>query len=378
MSRVLISGYYGFHNAGDEAVLYGIVRALRQRAPRLEIAVLSADPEDTARTYGVAAFNRWNPFTVLGQLRRADLVISGGGSLLQDVTGPRSILYYLGVVLAGRLLGRPVAFYAQGIGPLTTWLGRTLVRLIVNRVNLVTVRDEASARLLRDLGVHRPPIRVTADPVLGLEAGPAERERGRQVLERAGLLGGEKDAPLVGVAMRDWRGLEGYKRAVAAACDDLVRSGHRVVFLPLHFPQDIAACREAARLMREPSSLLREHISAPELLGVVANLHLLIGIRLHALVMAAVAGVPFVGISYDPKVDSFLRLVEQRGAGRVETLEHEGLGRVIQELLAERERVRGDLANRVAGLRREARQTADLVLALLPEGEKPARRRVPG
>ena len=96
------------------------------------------------------------------------MLISGGGGLLQDVTGPKSIIYYLGVVLMARLLGKPVFFYAQGIGPVNTVVGKALVRLVANRVNAITVRDPDSKEELAVMGVTRPPVYVTADPVLGL------------------------------------------------------------------------------------------------------------------------------------------------------------------------------------------------------------------
>ncbi|MGB9860036.1 MAG: polysaccharide pyruvyl transferase family protein, partial [Moorellaceae bacterium] len=107
MVQVLFSGYYGFGNAGDEAILYSMVQTFRALAPEVEIAVLSHDPAATEKWLSVKAVNRWRPGEVVQAIRRADLFISGGGSLLQDVTGPRSLLYYLGVLETARLLRRP-------------------------------------------------------------------------------------------------------------------------------------------------------------------------------------------------------------------------------------------------------------------------------
>ena len=89
--RILISGYYGFNNAGDEAILKSIIIALRDVNPTIDIVVLSNDVEHTKKTYNVDAINRWNIFKIYSELRKSDGLISGGGSLLQDVTSSRPI-----------------------------------------------------------------------------------------------------------------------------------------------------------------------------------------------------------------------------------------------------------------------------------------------
>lgn len=115
--RVVISGYYGFDNMGDEMVLAGILAGLRRLDPGVRVTVLSAHPAATAREHGVDAVSRTHLPSILAALARADLLISGGGSLLQDVTGPFNIPYYVGVMELARLRGVPVMMMAQGIGP---------------------------------------------------------------------------------------------------------------------------------------------------------------------------------------------------------------------------------------------------------------------
>jgi len=100
--KIVISGYYGFGNAGDEAILEAMVRDLRALAPGARLVVLSADPAATAARCGVEAVPRMHLPSVLGALRGADLFISGGGSLLQDATSWRSVPYYAGIDCAWR------------------------------------------------------------------------------------------------------------------------------------------------------------------------------------------------------------------------------------------------------------------------------------
>ncbi len=116
--RIVISGYYGFHNVGDEAILYSIIQALRQQEPNVEIVVLSNHPEETAKAYHVLSVNRWKLNEVLKALKNADGLVSGGGSLLQDQTGLRSIPYYVGIIKIAQILKKPVFIYAQGMGPI--------------------------------------------------------------------------------------------------------------------------------------------------------------------------------------------------------------------------------------------------------------------
>ena len=95
MYNILISGYYGFNNIGDESILRTVIDNLREKLPQVDITVLSQSPAQTAEKYGVKAAARMNPWAILRSVRRCDMLLSGGGSLLQDATSGRSILYYL-------------------------------------------------------------------------------------------------------------------------------------------------------------------------------------------------------------------------------------------------------------------------------------------
>src|SRR5574341_1475992 len=190
--RVVVSGYYGFGNAGDEAVLAAMLAALRARLPQAAVVVLSGDPPRTRRLHCVAAASR--TFGALRAIAGADLVISGGGSLVQDITSARSALYYLGILGLATILARATMVYAQGIGPVRRWWIRALAGRIFNRVTLITVRDEDSGRLLGDLGV-RGPTHLVADPALALSPAP---------IAQVEDLIAQRHAPRIGLALRPW------------------------------------------------------------------------------------------------------------------------------------------------------------------------------
>jgi len=361
MPKIVISGYYGFHNSGDEAMLYAMIKAFEQRLPGFELVVLSEDPGLTAGRFGVRSIPRKDPGKIWWELRNADLLISGGGGLLQDITGPFSIIYYLGIVLMAKMLSKPVIFYAQGIGPVRTVVGKFLIKLIGNRVDLITVRDADSRLELFDLGVNRPPVYVTADPALGLDPGEIDRWAGRRILVEMGL--GER--PLVGISVRCWQGLSDYKRVVARVADELVEKGWDALLVPMHYPADLKACREVGALMKRKSVLLDKRYDFRELLAVIANMDLAIGMRLHFLIFGAVMNVPVVGMSYDPKVGRFLELIRQPLAGDVRSLNYSELSKAVDRVLAERKAVTAALARRVASLREEALKNADYVAEFL-------------
>lgn len=403
MVRVAVSGYYGFDNTGDEAILLALVSTLRTLAPGVEVTVFSHRPRETRRIYGVKAVNRWNPLAVCWALFRSDLLLSGGGGLLQDVTGVRSICYYLGVVLLAKLLGKPVIYYAQGVGPIRTRFGRWLARVVSNRIELITVRDQASRDDFLAMGVTKPPLVVTADPVLALNPVQISSEPGEVLLAQlrearrredfgeqcaAGFCGSEtvektgegsnglmpdgllngslqgNAVPHLGIVLRDWEGRCDYKRVVAAAADQLVREGWEVVLIPFHFPADLWVCREVSWLMQEQSLSVRSKLSVEALFSLFRRLDLVLAMRLHALIMASIVRTPCVGISYDPKVERFLELTGQPVAGTVAELDTEKLYHAIISTWERRQEVVAHLDQVLVNLRQQAWETAGLTLSV--------------
>ncbi len=146
--RVLLSGYYGFGNLGDEALLEVIVERMRARFPAVELEVLSATPGVTAARYGVATAPRWEWRAIRSAIARADVVLSGGGGLLQNATSLRSLLYYAGILREARRARRKTMIFAQSIGPLDVW-GRFVVAAVLPGRRSRDRARRALARLLQ-------------------------------------------------------------------------------------------------------------------------------------------------------------------------------------------------------------------------------------
>ncbi|MCL6456854.1 MAG: polysaccharide pyruvyl transferase CsaB [Gorillibacterium sp.] len=348
--RLVLSGYYGFGNSGDEAVLQSILLALRAEGDKagltIEPIVLSADPARTEQMYGVQAVHRMKPADILRAIRKSDGLISGGGSLLQDATGKLSIPYYLGIVRLAQWLGKPTFIYSQGIGPVNRSMYFRSIRRIFSRCRYVSVRDRESAELLGRMG-YTGYVDVVPDPVMGL---PLDEERAVQAdAPQAQLAEGQAiplagtaqpNPPIVGVAVRYWTANHSELAGIAGALVELRRMRQvEVRFLPFHPPTDVEASREVVRLMgisaeNAPDVSVLSGLDHPqEMLVQVAACSLIIGMRLHSLIYAASQQVPIAGISYDPKIDQFLNRLEMKAAASTENIDSQALAQHVAALL---------------------------------------------
>ncbi|CVK19481.1 MULTISPECIES: polysaccharide pyruvyl transferase CsaB [Sporomusa] len=361
MSDIVVSGYYGFGNAGDEAMLAAMIEALTDIEPNVQITVISGNPDDTKRRHGVCAVYRLNYPEIVKALAKSRLLISGGGSLLQDVTSDRSLYYYLSIMMLAKKLNKPVMLYAQGIGPVQGTLAQSAMRYIGNMVDLITVRDDGSYEELKRLKVTVPPIYVTADPVLAMH--PVDRQIGRSILRKHGQ---EGVAPLIGISVREWKEWGHFKQVLSHAADRMIEElGVRVVFIPMQCPDDLGVSQKIAGRMKNKAEVLPGEYTTSELLSLVGNLDLLIGIRLHALIFAAVMHVPMAGISYDPKIDRFLETIGERHVGTLKTVTTDSLMARILQLWDERKHPNKQREERITMLRNKAFQNAELALSLM-------------
>lgn len=362
VKRISISGYYGFGNTGDEAVLAGILLGLKgQTQEPVEITVLSASPQMTASLHSVKAVNRSALCQLIRALKTSDLLISGGGSLIQDVTSFRSAGYYLGVIALAKACRCKVMILGQGVGPINRSVTRLLARRILQRVDLITVRDQESADLLKSMGVSRPPVYVTADPTFVLApCAPAEAEG---LLKESGLDSSEE---IIAVGLREWS-QPGLETAIAAGLKTAAQSlPARFLLLTMQPSQDEGIAKRVGEIIG--SAVVQPRIWTPtQMLGVLARCRLVIGMRLHALILGAAAGVPALGIVYDPKVKAFLKATRQESI----TLEEVVAGKLADRIVNTWTK-RGELATHIAKqipqMREAALENMRLALSLLANG----------
>ena len=365
MSKILISVYYGFANAGDEAMLTAIIESLRQVEKNVELTVLSGNPEDTAAKHQVCSVYRFNPLGIIRAMKDSELIISGGGSLLQDVTSKRSLLYYLSIIGLGKFFGKKVMLFAQGIGPIRAKWARKLTSLVCNEADLITVRDSESAAELIEMGVKPEKITVTADSVLSLN--PVTKECGQNLLQEAGV---DLTKPVIGISVRPWSGDSQCFQVLAEAASKLQQSyGAQLILLPLQYSVDVKACEKLRKALvcQKDIFLLNEKYNTEEFLSIIGNFDLLIGMRLHALVFAAVMQTPLLAISYDPKVDSFVNAIGEKPIGTVEKIDRDT---IVQAAVAGWQKTPLEQNKNIEILRHKAQINSDKAFALLKKVEE--------
>ena len=357
MSKIVISGYYGFANAGDEAMLTAIVKSLRKAEESVDLTVISGNPQNTSTKHLVNSIHRFAPCKIYSALAGCDLLLSGGGSLLQDVTSKKSLLYYLAVILLGKMMNKKVMLYAHGIGPIRSNVLRKITKMVCNKVDLITVRDTDSLDELRRLGVTDTKIKLTADAVLTLAQ--ADKVQGFKLLQNFNL---SKDKPIVAISVRNWGSDDKYLQEMAKAADMLSKENAvQIALLPLQYPADVVACKKLQQFMKAEAVILDTAFDTEQFLAIMGCFDLLIGMRLHALVFAAVMGTPFIALSYDPKIDGFVKEVEGTNIGAIENFAASDLVKAAEKIL-EQDTHSND---RLEQLRKKALENTQLAFGLL-------------
>ena len=344
--KIVLSGYYGFDNIGDEAVLYAIVKAIREQIKDVSITVLSNNPEKTKSLYGVESVNRWQLKEVARVIKESDLLVSGGGSLLQDVTSSKTIPYYLAIVKIAQFYKKKVVFYSQGIGPVDKSTSRWLIKKVVNKVDGIFVRDPKSKALLEEIGIKKP-VSVAIDPVLGLGKGEVADNN-------------KKVPPTVGIYIRPWQDEAHDKNMIESMTEgltDLLAKGYNLCFIPMHYEQDREIAKKLAKAVEDMAlnkqiitkteanriEVIDKNLTIQEVLAYTASFEFVVGMRLHSLIMAAATYVPMLGLSYDPKVTSFIEEVKVPYCIHTNELTKENFNKQLKELEENKEKQKANL-----------------------------------
>lgn len=319
MKRVVISGYYGYDNIGDEAILYSIIKAIKNLSRDIEIVVLSSSPEITGKRYDVKSAGRYNLPEIISALKGADLFISGGGSLIQDVTSLKSPFYYLSMIQLARLLSKKTIFFCQGVGPLNSNFVRMATLKTLEKVDLISVRDINSKELLEEIGITRNDIIKSVDPVFLLDDSAKT------------FRGGIAEDNILGISVRPW-GDNSYIQPLSDGVNQLIGDypDLKIHLIPFHKGEDERLSKSLSELLNTDKIKLLEAQSHPaRMINYYEEIDILLGVRLHSLIYATITATPFVGISYDPKIDSYLAELDKKAAGSTEFIKP---GRIYERL----------------------------------------------
>ena len=366
MYNILISGYYGFDNIGDESILRTLITSLREKIPDCRLTVLSHNPASTREKYGVEAVERMSPGAILRAVRQCDMLISGGGSLLQDVTSSKSIHYYLFIIRLAKLLGKKVFIYSQGIGPIDHAFNRRATARALKKADGIVVRDERSAKLLEQIGLPQERIVITADPVIRMKR--PDRTVGREILARAGI---KKDGRLtVGWAIREKNRDSTFVREITE-CIRWLRENYDAesVLIPFHYEEDREVCSVIAERTNGAAKCLSEKYLSEDMLSIIGNMDVLVGVRLHSMIYAAIMGVPIIGVSYDPKCTAFLNSVGLDSLSTRETFSAEAFKAEFARVLETGKEQTAAVAENMRRLQKELDTNEEMIRDIM-EGQK--------
>ena len=360
-SDIMISGYYGFGNSGDDSILYAIVKELKSLRPDIKIVTLSNTPKETAKLYSIESIHRFNLFSIIRRMRHTKLLISGGGSLIQDVTSTKSLSYYLLIIRIASMLGKKIMLYANGIGPVSNSSNFARIRKVLSHADLITLREPSSVEELVRFGVEGPKVMVTADPAFNLF--PADEIETSEILNRNGI---SPDAKFCAIAIRPFKTIKRDFCNQIAEAANYAKSKYNLetVFLLMQ-PQCDAKITQVAADMIDGARIIGDNLTPAQVLGIISKAKFVLGMRLHTLIYAVKCQTPAIGIVYDPKVEAMMEYMGQRLRVPVEDPNPLTLCRYIDEIMQNRDSICEKLAEVSKNSAEMALTNAKLALELI-------------
>jgi polysaccharide pyruvyl transferase CsaB len=372
--KILISGFYGAGNAGDEAILSAIMTSIMDRNNDSEFTALSFNPLETTNSHMINAIYRpdfgpkWfstNLRVMLSSIKNSDLVIIGGGGLLEDKHNYFSIPRYLHTVILAKIYNKPVMYYSIGVGPIKNKIGKLLVGIITQFVDLITVRDIQSKNTLVSLGIRPECITVVPDPVFSLK--PIKESDAKKIFLSEKISLSQK--PLIGISVRslEWGKLP--EDEFALFLDTISKKYNAtIIFIPFGYdgvPTDLDISMNIINKMTQEVYIIKNKYHPEEIMGLIGELDFFIGMRFHSVILCSLMGVPVLGISYLPKVNSILNSLGYTkyypAENNIQELRLEDLVNSFETLYINKDSVKNDVDNMVKPLIKDSSRPAELI-----------------
>lgn len=283
MARILISGYIGFSNFGDDAILSSLVNYLKKSGNY--VMALSSNPDLTTKMYTIDAYKFNNIFQVINSIKSADMLISGGGSLLQNATSNKSLIYYLMIILLARIFSKRIVIFAQGIGPIKGEFFQAVTKYVLGLVDVVTVRNSFSQRLLNRWGIKSE---LVCDPVWNIPV-PEHTPKG-----------------IIGVQLRPYEFM--HKDFIQNLANAIWKnySDKKIQIFPFQKNLDEDVCQTFLNALKAKNPSIEAEIipykSIEKTKEDFANLDVLLAMRFHACLLGLKMGIKTLPLSYDEKV----------------------------------------------------------------------------
>lgn len=316
--RIGIIGNYGHNNNGDEAILSGLIHQLTTdgNVKKEHIVVFSNNPENTTKRHGVKAVPLLHKrggvlssgLTTVIESRRTmkelDMIIIGGGGLLMDMYKRDAPLYSV-LGMTAKASGCRVAVHGVGAGPIHTAVGKFFIKRLLQVATTISVRDEKSKQLLERIGVKKD-VHVIYDPAFSVPR-PSARTHTKRI-QKVGFTA----VPYFSTDYwpeTDLSKYEAYVSGVAQAMDRLIQEKNiQVTFFSTKYPEDVQVTKDIANRMtfRERVQINENNLRPEEIVQLALEQDVIIGTRLHSLILAVNAGTPVIGIAYHQKVKDFM------------------------------------------------------------------------
>jgi len=383
MKKIIISGWFGSGNAGDEAILLSEIKMFKRFLPKAKITVLSENPTYTKRLQKVEGikFSLTNLIKILKTIKPNDIFILGGGGLVQDQSSVLNIPYHLIKIILALLLNLKIGLLFVGIGPVNSKLNRILTKIILNKVKVIVVRDENSKIFLRELKI-KVPILVGADPTIFLK--PKKTQKCIDLFNKIR----EKEITKIGIALRSfgymgtWFYLKKkilkynrdfqfskFKRKISKICDWLIDNYKaNIIFLDFYPDRDNKIAKEIISRMKnkDKTFIFTEWEDPSELLYVIKNLDILIGMRLHSLIFSSAVGTPFIGINYAPKIENFVNSLNlQSCLINLNKINIKTLKNKLEKILSKKVSIKNTLLKKIKNTKNNSEKTFSYFLRTL-------------
>ncbi|OGS45651.1 MAG: polysaccharide pyruvyl transferase CsaB [Elusimicrobia bacterium RIFOXYD2_FULL_34_15] len=351
MSEIVISGYYGYNNVGDELILKSIVNDLKTLNPDITITVLSVKPKETSRKFNVKSINRYNICSILVELVKCKMLISGSGGLFQDTTASLSLWYYLTIINIAKILNRKVFIYAVGIGGIKRSFNKFLIKSCFNKVDFISVRTDYDKNILESFMINREII-VTADPVFGIVL-PIKIKDNQQKVKK------------IGIIIRKTKYWKEDTEIFSKLSEILTeKPGTEVILIPFQKSSDLRILETIKKKSNAKISiLLWENIE--DILNLFSQLDLVVSMRLHGLILAIKYNIPFVPISRYSKLINLMKTIEEKNILQATELNAENIYTQITNKISNKNDILIKNNDIIIKLENNAKKTANLCISML-------------
>ena len=362
----VLSGYYGYNNIGDDALLFTVISNITEKKPDVKICLLTKNPgqfHDWLDNYfaNITTKHRYNLLSLRKAIKKSKALVFGGGTLLQDGTSGRSFAYYSYLLKTAQKLGKKTILYANGIGPLNNKKNKIKTEDLMQKMTLATIRDEESYNYLNGLDLlskEKEKIYLTADEALTVKDNKyldAYKKDFKKFIK----------GDYIVVSVRKWK----YRSAdffgkFSAAIDVICRENH---LIPVYIVMDPGLDKKLSEYLSSLNG--RAYVAnvngdIEKALSIVRSAEAVISMRLHTLIFAAVFDIPMIGIPYDPKVKSFLNDIFGSDAYTVglKDFSKEKLTEKFNVLTANKENLKDKINAATEKLREKAGTNAELFL----------------